>query len=82
MADRDIVAEMWSGAEVIRAVDERAPPGDAELDAIAVSLTASNCGVKPTVRVVERFTWRAYEDSGEPVCEDLQAQRSWLRWRA
>jgi hypothetical protein len=67
-----IVAVMWDGPQLVGAVNPAAPPSQAELDAIAVRLTAENCGVRPTVRVLEEFALPAYEDSGEPVCEDRQ----------
>lgn len=46
-----IVAMMWDGARVIRSAVPT--PSQADLDAIADSLTAENGGVKPTVRVLQ-----------------------------
>jgi hypothetical protein len=59
----------------VGAVFPAAPPTEADLDAIAVRLTAENCGVKPTVRVLEELRMPAFtvEDPG-PVCEE---RRRW-----
>jgi hypothetical protein len=65
-----IVATMWDHVEVVGAVDPAAPPTQGELDAIADRMTRENCGVRPVVRVLEEFALPAFEDSGEPVCED------------
>ena len=65
-----IVATMWDGPKVVGAVDPAAPPSQADLDAIATRLTAENCGVRPTVRVLGEFGIPAYVDTGEAVCED------------
>lgn len=82
MSARDIVATMWDRVEVVLAVDEASPPTTNELDAIAVSLTADNCGVKSVVRVVrvvERFELTAYTESGEPIYEDSWPSRARMR---
>jgi hypothetical protein len=60
-----------------RSKQSRLPgPTTGDLDAIARRLTASNCGVRTVVRVVEEMTVPAYYNSGEPVCEDMP-----YRWR-
>jgi hypothetical protein len=69
-----IVATMWTGPQMVSAVDPAAPPTQADLDAIADELTPGNCGVRPTVRVVEEFAIPPYEDSAEPTCEQWQEQ--------
>jgi hypothetical protein len=71
VSERVIMATMWCGPEVVGAVDE-APPSQADVDQTADELTAKDCAVKPTVRVVDQFTTLAYWDSGEPACEDSQ----------
>lgn len=75
-----IVATMWTGPKVVGAVDPAAPPTQAQLDAMAVSLTPENCGVRPTVRVIEDATPPAYFDSGEPVCETSQQWPALMAW--
>ena len=64
-----VLIMLWSGAESKR-FDY--VPGEAELEQIADEYTARNCGVRPTVRVVESFAIPPYsvEDPG-PVCEDV-----------
>ena len=64
---------MWDHVEVVGAVDPAAPPTESELDAIADSLVAANCGVKPVVRTLEEFRVPAFvvEDPG-PACEERQ----------
>jgi hypothetical protein len=57
--------------------DAAAPPTQADLDAIADSLTAENCGVRPVVRVLEDATLPAHEDTGEPTCEELHEDGWW-----
>ena len=66
-----IVATMRCGVDTVGAVDPAAPPTTADLDAIADRLVAENCGVRPTVRVVEEVTLPRFtvENPG-PVCED------------
>jgi hypothetical protein len=78
-----IVATMWDHVEVVGAVDAAAPPTQADLDAIADSLTAENCGVRPVVRVLEDATLPAHEDTGEATCEELHEDGWWRyvrRW--
>jgi hypothetical protein len=67
-----IIATMWDHVKVVGAVDPAAPPSQANLDTIADSLVAENCGVRPVVRTLEEFRVPAYVDTGEPVCEDRQ----------
>jgi hypothetical protein len=66
---------MWTGPQVVGPVDPAAPPTQADLDAIADSLVAENCGVRPVVRTLEEFAIPAFtvEDPGS-VCED---RRRW-----
>ena len=71
-----IVATLWDHVEVVGAVDPTAPPTQAQLDAIADRLTAANCGVRPTVRVVQQLGLPAFSVEPGMVCEDFQ----W-RWR-
>jgi len=49
-----LVAELWHGRRVIGPAPDP-PLTQADLDALAVALTAQNDGLRPTVRVVERF---------------------------
>ncbi len=51
-----IVAELWDGPMTLG--PSPVPPlSPAQLDDIAVRLTPQNGGVKPVVRVVERFSF-------------------------
>jgi hypothetical protein len=61
-----------SGGPPMGVPDTDHEPDQAELDGIADAYTARNCGVRPTVRVVESFAIPPYvvEDPG-PVCEEL-----------
>ena len=77
-----IVATMWTGPEVVGAVDQAAPPTEAELDAIAHRLTAENCAVRPVVRVVCEFVLPPYVDTGEPTCEEIHERWRLGAWRA
>ena len=53
-----IIAEMWTGAVVVKRVDPGLPPyAPAELDAIATAMTAQNDGIRPVVREVEQFSF-------------------------
>ena len=74
-----IVATMWTGPEVVGAVDAAAPPTQADLDAIADRMTPTNRGVRPVVRVLEDATLPAYFDSGEATCEELH-EDGWRRY--
>jgi hypothetical protein len=62
-----VVATMWTGPEVVGAVDPAAPPTQTDLHAIADSLMPRNCGTRPEVRVLEEFTLPPHEDSREPT---------------
>ena len=70
-----IVATGWDGPKVVGAVNPAAPLTQADLDAIATRLTAENCGVRPTVRVLEEFALPPFTVDPAPVCEDTG------RWR-
>lgn len=49
-----------------------ATPSEATLDKIAADYTARNCGVRPTVRVLEHLSIPAYENVPELTCEELE----------
>lgn len=54
---RTVVAELWGGASVVRALSNADPdPTPHELGVIADSLTAENDGVRPVVRVLDQAT--------------------------
>lgn len=76
-----VIATLWDRIDVRGGVDPASPPTQAQLDAIADSLVACNCGVRPVVRVVEEFALPRFcvEDEG-PACEDID--RGWQRGRA
>jgi len=63
-----VLITLWRGVESLRLDHE---PDQAELDAIAEDWTARNCGVRPTVRVVESFAIPPYVIECEPLCEEL-----------
>lgn len=52
---RTIIAQLWSGPIVVRRLAAGDPaPTVAELDAIATALIASNDGIRPVIRILER----------------------------
>jgi hypothetical protein len=63
-----IVANMWSGAVIVRNV--RVAPSEEELGAIADSLTAANHGVRPVVRTVERVEFTPQQPAFPPQGSD------------
>jgi hypothetical protein len=73
MTEHAIVVQLWDGPETFRVSGE--PPSQATLDEIADAYTARNCGVRPSVRVLEHLALPAYVNMPEPTCEELEAGR-------
>lgn len=58
---------MWDGARVVGVVPPGRPdPVGAELDVMEDLLASANCGVRPSIRVVEEFHLTSFSDDRMP----------------